>query len=317
MSEFPTVPVRLRVHLAHATVQAIADEVRADLLHIKGPAVDASLRPESRASVDADVLIRPVHLKPFLAGLKNHGWRRVTTLSSGGLVEHSTNWYHGELGQVDVHVRFPGIQVTAGSAFDRLWRSRERREVAHQSCVVPELTAQRLILLLHAARNLRHSDHDVRNAWDDIRESERETVRGLARVLGAEVALAAATGCLDEFSDRAEHDLWQLYLAGTTATAGFGRMAAEIRAAPAGRSLPHLGVAWYVVQVLTRMPRRLASQSGSRATTREVLSAYGAFLRRGGDLLSRRSAPESRTTTPRPPASDGNASIPGGQGIGS
>mgnify|MGYP003374684041 CR=1 FL=1 len=37
------IPVLLRVRLAHAVVQAIADECGADLLHIKGPAVDASL----------------------------------------------------------------------------------------------------------------------------------------------------------------------------------------------------------------------------------------------------------------------------------
>ena len=37
MSELPTLPVPLRVHLAHATVQAIADQAQADILHIKGP----------------------------------------------------------------------------------------------------------------------------------------------------------------------------------------------------------------------------------------------------------------------------------------
>lgn len=78
----------------------------------------------------------------------------MTTLRSGGLVEHSTNWYHPQLGQLDVHVRFPGIQVEAGRAFEALWRDRGTQRVAHRACVVPGVTAQRLVLLLHAARNL-------------------------------------------------------------------------------------------------------------------------------------------------------------------
>lgn len=121
MTELPTIPFTLRVHLAHATLQAIAEECGADVLHIKGPAVDPSLRPEGRASVDADVLVRPAHLKRLLRGLKQSGWKQVTTLRSGGVVEHSTNWYHGALGQVDVHVRFPGIQIEPERAFHRLW----------------------------------------------------------------------------------------------------------------------------------------------------------------------------------------------------
>lgn len=144
MAELPTVPVLLRVHLAHATVQAIADEVDADVLHIKGPAVDPMLRPKGRASADADVLVRPSHLMRLTAGLTRYGWRQVTTLSTGGLIEHSTNWYQGELGQLDVHVRFPGIGVAPNEAFEVLWRERALRRVAHRPCVVPGLVAQRV-----------------------------------------------------------------------------------------------------------------------------------------------------------------------------
>lgn len=66
-------PVGLRVHFAHATVQAVADEAGADVLHIKGPAVAPSLRPGGRERADADVLMRPGQLELLLAGLARHG----------------------------------------------------------------------------------------------------------------------------------------------------------------------------------------------------------------------------------------------------
>lgn len=279
----PTVPVLLRVHLAHATVQAIADEAGADVLHIKGPAVAPSLRPEGHASVDADVLVRPAHLDALQGGLKQHGWQQVTKLRSGGLVEHSTNWYHPELGQLDVHVRFPGIQVEAGQAFEALWRDRVMQQIAHRGCVVPGVEAQRLILLLHAARDLGRYHDDVELAWGNASAAEREQLEGLAGELRADVGLAAATGRLDSYRDRPEYGLWRLYVDGTVTTAGFRRVVAEVRAAPDGIDRPRLRVVGYVLHALVFMPRRLASHSGRKASVREIRTAYLQFLRRGRD----------------------------------
>ena len=85
MTDLPPIPLVLRTRLAHATLQAVADDCGADILHIKGAAVDAFLRPARedsqagasaeerslpRVSADADVLVRPAHLRRFLAALK-------------------------------------------------------------------------------------------------------------------------------------------------------------------------------------------------------------------------------------------------------
>lgn len=293
MPELPTVPVLLRVHLAHATVQAIADEAGVDVLHIKGPAVAPALRPEGRASVDADVLVRPAHLVLLQSGLQLHGWQQVTKLRSGGLVEHSTNWYHPELGQLDVHVRFPGIQVEAGRAFDVLWRDSRTQQIAHRVCVVPAMGAQRLILLLHAARDLPRYASDVDLAWGRASEDERMQLQRLAEELRAEVAVAAATGRLETYRDRPEYALWRLYSEGAVTTAGFRRVIAEVRAAPDGIDRPRLRVTGYVLHALVFMPRRLASQSGNKASWREIGSAYRTFLRRGSDLARPRQGGES------------------------
>lgn len=280
MAELRTVPVQLRVHLCHATVQAIADEVDVDILHIKGPAVDPVLRPWGRGSADADVLVRPSHLKRLAAGLARRGWRQVTTLSTGGLIEHSTNWYHGELGQLDVHVRFPGIGLAPDCAFDVLWHERALWEVAHRPCVVPGLVAQRVVLLLHAARDMPRYKEDVKMAWGLSERVVQDEVERLVRELQAEVAFAVIVGRLEEYRDRPEYALWRLFADGTVTTSGFGRLRAELRAAPAGDWISRARIVGYAFGILVHMPRRLAWGLAKKPSFREVVGGYFTFLRR-------------------------------------
>ena len=56
------IPLGVRLRLGRAAIQTIADQSGADILHIKGDAVDPSLRPRSRVGTDIDVLVRPAHL---------------------------------------------------------------------------------------------------------------------------------------------------------------------------------------------------------------------------------------------------------------
>lgn len=141
---------------------------------------------------------------------------------------------------------------------------------------------------MHAARALASYSHDVRLAWDEATEAERAQILALACELKAEVALAAATGRLEDFRDRPEYDLWRLYLDGTVTTAGFRRMMAEVHAVPEGITRPRLRVARYVAHTLLFMPRRLAGLTGAKPDARQVRAAYSAFLHRGADLRSLR-----------------------------
>jgi len=248
VSELPPIPLIVRTRLAHATLQAIADACGADLLHIKGAAVDPSLLPtrpdapadatvEERAvprlSADADVLVRPAHLKRLQAALKRYGWQRKTRLYSGGAVEHSEDWWHPELGSVDLHVRFPGIQLRRDQAFEELWRERHSLNLAHRPCPVPSVDAQRLVLLLHAARNGALGPADVRLAWSRATPTELGRVQALAVRLHAEVALAAATGHLEDYADRAEYALWRI--ASLAEPDAFVAWLAHVKAAPSLR----------------------------------------------------------------------------------
>ncbi len=277
MADLTTLPVRLRVHLAHATVQAIADEAEADVLHIKGPATDPALRPEPRTSADADVIVRPSHLKRLLRGLKRHGWVKVTSLNSGGLVEHSTNWYHAQLGQLDVHVRFPGIQIEGEHAFDQLWRDRSTQQIAHRPCRVPTSSAQRLLLLLHAARDIPRYTEDIRIAWEAATEAQRAAVESLARALCAEVGLAAATGRLEEYRDRSEYSLWHHYA--VQKVDGVQFRGSAVQAAPDGMSFTRLRLARHILTSVVFVRRHLRGQLGRPPSARELIHGYGRVFR--------------------------------------
>lgn len=256
MPDLPPVPAAVRIRLAHATLQAVADECGVDVLHIKGAALDATLQvarartthdgngdspAPPRPSGDADVLVRPEHLERYEKGLQRHGWQPKTRFTSGGVVEHAVDYWHPQLGKADVHARFPGISLTAPPAFERLWRDRTTQEIAHRPCQVPSQDAQRLVLLLHAARNGGSTSADVDPAWTDASADQRQRISRLAGDLDAEVALAAATGDLDRYAEQPEHDQWQLLSTGSTG--GFDLWVARVRAArsPAHRVRTLLG----------------------------------------------------------------------------
>lgn len=234
MSDLPTVPVVLRVHLAHALLQAVADNAGVDVLHIKGPSFDPTLRPADRTpSIDADLLVRPSHLRRLTAALRTHGWVEVTRLRSKGVLHHSTNWYHPELGQADLHVRFPGIQREIEAAFDTLWQDRTMVDIAHRPCTAPDAVAQRLIVLLHAAREPQSRESEIGVAWGEASDEQRVAVRSLAKELDAEVALAAAIGELDAFRHRREYSLWRLMVDPPADQSTLRWVLAKARAAPA------------------------------------------------------------------------------------
>ena len=290
MTDLPPIPLMLRTRLAHATLQAIADDCGAEILHIKGAAVDASLLPIRedapadataaeralpRLSADADVLVRPAHLKRFLAALKRHGWIRKSRLYSGGAVEHSVDWWQPELGGVDVHVRFPGIRLAPERAFTKLWRDRTCVPIAHRACHVPTVDAQRLVLLLHAARNGGPDGADVGLAWANATPAERKRVRELATSFDAEVALAGATGHLDDYADRPEYDLWRLL--GQTDAEVFELWVSMVKAGPT--NFDRVRAILYALQ-----PKgdRLAPDLQRQSAPIEVLHAHIKRLQRGG-----------------------------------
>ena len=204
----PDIPLWATVHLTHAALQAVADEVGADVLHVKGPATDGTLRAGRHDSTDADVLVRPAHLDRYLAGLEARGWVQHSGFAEGSSFGHAANYRHPVWTFADVHRLLPGPTATPEAVFDRLWRDHVPGIIAHRTCAVPALPAQVLVQTLHAARS---HGREAPEAWSLASDGLRADVRGLAGDLGAEVALAAGLGELSRHAGEPEHALWHYW----------------------------------------------------------------------------------------------------------
>jgi hypothetical protein len=193
-----SVPLSVRLRLGHAAIQHVADEVGADVLHIKGAAVDPSLRPGGYAGSDVDVLVRPAHVARLDAAMRRHGWHLYSTFEFGSPFGHAQTYLHDAWGYIDVHRYFPGIRLEPTAAFELFWADRRRVEIAGVGCRVPALAGQSVLLVLNAARSSR-GQSDVVTAWWEAGEVRRAEIEALVAALDARVAFAAATGGLEQY----------------------------------------------------------------------------------------------------------------------
>lgn len=187
------VPLRARVLLAHAALShALADAgIRA--LHIKGyAALDGAYVPE-RSSTDVDLLVHPDDAPETLRVLAKQGWPLVTDFSEGSIFMHAATLRHVQLGYVDVHRLFPGIGIDPAEAFERLWAARVERIRAGHPLPVVDLQHQRLLIILHAARDVSRRRLDVSHIRGTVSEDAWQSLRRLAVAFQAQAAWEAAT----------------------------------------------------------------------------------------------------------------------------
>ena len=281
-------PWSVGIRFTHAALQVLAEGNGIDLLHIKGPAVDDQLlavrppedppvmaaKPLARQSIDADVLVRPAHVDRLFEVMHQHGWTTAYDFADGSAFEHAATMTHPVLATADVHRRFPGIGLDASVAFERLWAERHMVLIAGTPCFVPSVTAQRLVLIIHAARGgaLHHSD--IERSWTLATDDERLAVQHLAHELGAEVALAAGTGRLAEYEGTRGYELWRALSTREQSRVRIwvARVKSEPTASGALRSAIHL---------ILPNPRRLRATLGRRPTARDMARAYAERARWG------------------------------------
>lgn len=299
-------PAWVGVRFSHACLQVLADDHGVDLLHIKGPAIDESLldrrtvqHPDSdesfeelvpRNSVDADVLVRPSHVNRLFRALSAHGWRMAFDFVDGSAFEHASTWEHPTFEHVDVHRQFPGIGLDREAAFELLWADRQTTLIAGQPCPVPDLTTQRLILILHAVRggNLQHCD--IRNSWTRASDDQRREVERLAADLHAQVALAAGTGRLDEHHGSREYDLWKVLSTGDRSLTRL--WLARVKAQPTLVAAIRMGVK-LILPNRNRMAQSLGRRPSAGELAHEYLQRIGAAA---GELLRLMRAAGRHTT---------------------
>ncbi len=222
--------MHVRLLLGHAAVQVIAERVGAELVHLKGLAIDADLLWPGRGTSDVDVLVRPRHARRMAKALVEAGWRLQTGYEENSSFAHAATYWHDMFGYVDLHRYYPGMHPDAEVAFAGLLRHCRARELGGVECLVPERVAQRLVLLLHAGRGRSSKDvRDVEHVWHAATDAERAEVEALAQELGADLGLAAATGRLDEFRADPRYRLWAVASRGGTR---FEEWRARLEAAP-------------------------------------------------------------------------------------
>lgn len=218
-SEVVAIPTSARLLLGRAAVETIARREHVDLLHIKGDTIDASLRApgaSSASGTDVDVMVRPAHIARLDAALRGHGWEVYSTFRNGSPFGHAQTYLHGTWGYLDLHRAFPGIEIDEAEAFTLLWEQRSSIVIAGVDCAVPAVPAQALILILNAARAAGHGV--VAKTWSAATASQRGDIEQLAGVLGAQVALAAATGRIEDFRGHRSYLLWRAVSQGGTRT---------------------------------------------------------------------------------------------------
>jgi hypothetical protein len=224
------IPQAARLKLCRAAVQVIADQASVDMLHIKGDAVDGSLRDTVDPGSDVDVLVRPSHVARLHAHLVQHGWRVYSSFFFGSPFGHAQTYLHEQWGYLDLHRLFPGIERDPAEAFDVLWSERRPIDIATVAGAVPSVAAQRVILLLNSARNSRQAV--VERLWTSSPAVERAATMALVHRLQADVGFAAATGDLDRHRSARSYPLWRVITRGGTRAEEWR---ARIRAAPTTR----------------------------------------------------------------------------------
>ena len=261
-----SVPLPVRLRLGHAAVQHLAEEIGVDLLHIKGAAVDPSLRPGGYPGSDVDVLVRPAHVAALDQAMRRHGWRLYSTFEYGSPFGHAQTYLHDAWGYIDIHRFFPGIRLNPAQAFDRFWSDRHEVEIAGIGCQVPSVPAQAVLLVLNAARSRTTAKPDVRTAWRDADEDRRAAIDVLVAELDARVAFAAATGGLERYRHERDYRLWKIVSEGGSRSAEWR---ARVRAAPDLRS---------ALRVAARAPKvnvdHLAHRLGRAPTRGEIVAEF-------------------------------------------
>ena len=280
-----SVPLSVRLRFGHAAVQHLADSIGADLLHIKGVAVDPSLRPMSRRGSDVDVLVRPEHVAGLDGALRRHGWALYSTFDYGSPFGHAQTYLHDSWGYLDIHRSFPGIRTNPAQAFERMWADRATLTIADVGCFVPSVPAQAVLLILNAARS-RANRQDVVMAWSSADDEQRRQVEVVVADLDAHVAFAAAVGGLERHRGERDYRLWKVVSEGGSRSEEWW---ARVRAAPSVSAALH---------VIARAPLvnvdHLAHRLGRRPTGLEIVAEFFARPARAigeaGRALRRRGA---------------------------
>jgi hypothetical protein len=211
----PELSPRATAELLHAELGYLLDRAGIPVLHVKGPTVVRWLYPAGdRRWGDVDLWVPLDRADDALAELARHG---LGERFPG--VNHRTSTDHAVVlarapgspggGEVDLHVRFPGVGAAPGTAFRALWRRRVADELAGTPVWFPDRSSRALLLVLNTARDpaseqargdlARLLGPGAEVDWDDVLDLATELAALPALRAGLELseagrALVARTG---------------------------------------------------------------------------------------------------------------------------
>lgn len=201
-------PLAARVRLAHAMADHLLSRAGVRVLHHKGYAAAPGVYTAQRQSTDVDLLVAPEDQDRAIEALRTSGWTLVTGYAEGSIFRHAACLWHEHLGYVDIHRRLPGFTAEPREVFEQMWSQRSRGVLAARSCPVPSVDDQRLVVLIHAARDPVRGDRDAAHLREVLCAADWERLRRRARQFGAESAWYVSTG-EDLGADPQEAALWQ------------------------------------------------------------------------------------------------------------
>lgn len=281
----PALELRARVHLAHALIARLLDARGLRGLHVKGYAMSPGVYRTARSSSDVDLLVHPDDAPRIVALLAAHGWKQMADFSEGSIFEHAATLWHDHLGYVDVHRLFPGLGDSPARTFEQLWAERAGRVIAGHPIPVPSLDHQRLVVVVHAARDPSRGLSDVAHLRNTLSEEEWGDLREQARVLDAAAAWHLATG--EDAAGMDEHDL-TLFTALRDQESGMDMFSTRWQAADTARERASL-----LLHTIPVNRPHLQMRLGHPPTRREILQEQWT---RAGELAAwiRRSARRGR-----------------------
>lgn len=209
------VPLKVRLTLAHAYFQHLADRRGVDLIHVKGYAFGTDVYRDGRISTDIDVLVRPNHTATLTAALQDEGWQILTHFETGSIFEHAMTVYHPTWGLADIHRFFPGLGIDAERTFQLIWEDKRHKNLGGYTCQVPSLIDSRIIVLTHAARSEQLYPADVKYLQEHLTEQDWDNLDLRVNILGCRTAYQVALNRFDNINQNSKEFLiWKSFKAG-------------------------------------------------------------------------------------------------------
>lgn len=139
--------------LVYALIARVARAHAIDVFFIKGPTLHAQGLREREHSGDVDCWVRPGDDVRLAEAMRSWGWTPLFSPFTGTGVTHSLTLEAGEWGcSIDVHTRYPGVDLAMSDAFELALAETEPRVFASTVCATPRHELHGIIAALHSVR---------------------------------------------------------------------------------------------------------------------------------------------------------------------